>query len=247
MKTTLTRALSLMMAMISVPILYASDWTEVSRNAERAGLSSEQVEPFVQKARTAGYTADQAAQVLQPALQACKQGLPARSILDKIQEGLVKRVPAETLAQACHKRYRHLERATSLANTTGQPSGGVIYSATLALESGMSEQTLEKVLTESRGRRPGQVQAVIEAGESMMLNGMNENAVSTLMIDCLQRNLRRSEVLRTVRYSCQQHRSGMNGDTIRQSLWGQGQCDGTGNGQRLRDGSGGRQRQAMGP
>jgi len=246
MKKMFATTIWLVMVSLGAPILRAADWAEVSDTAVRDGLPAEHVTPILQKAREAGYTADQTAQVLKPALEACRQGLPARPILDKIEEGLVKRIQPETLAQAGERRYRYLDQAASLAKSADQPSDDVIYSATLALESGMGEQTVQKVLNESRGKRPGQAQTVIEAGEAMMLNGMDEASVSTLMSDCLQRNLRRSEVLRTVRYSCQQHQAGMQGSAIRQSLWGQGQCDGTGNPVQLHDGSGSGQQQGGG-
>lgn len=219
---------------------FAVDWATLTQDIVQQGLSTEkEANPLIEKAQTAGYTTEQMADLLEPVRKAGQQHLPTRPLLDKLEEGLIKQVKPESLHQAISTRYDCLVQASQLTQIIQPPSDKVLYSVTRALESGVPEPVLQSVITESKGQNSGQIQAVVEAGETMYLNGLDATSVQTLMTDCLQRRLRRSEILRTTRYACQQHRAGMQGQAIRQSLWGQNACDGTGQRQRARDGSGG--------
>lgn len=60
---------------------------------------------------------------------------------------------------------------------------------------------------------------IVEAGETMYLNGIDEATVGQMMNDFAERNMRRTEVLRACRFAVQQHKAHTEGARIRQQLW----------------------------
>lgn len=216
----------------------AEDWADVQSVVRQAGVEDQRLSSLIDLARKAQYTPEQLLNILQSVITARQQHLAVQPLMDKIEEGLAKRAPAPALSQACEYRYRQLVSASRLAAETQQTDSQVMESSLQALESGVSEETIRQVLTAGKGKGKAQVQSAIEAAETLHLNGLDASSVQSLATDCLQRNLRRSEILRTVRYSCQQHRAGMSGNAIRQSLWGQGAAGGSGQKSQQRNGSG---------
>jgi hypothetical protein len=78
---------------------------------------------------------------------------------------------------------------------------------------------LRQVLKAGGGMRAMRLQAVVEAGESLKLLGVDDATVTALMQDFVSRNLGRGEIVRAVQFVSQQHRAGVAGPRIRELLW----------------------------
>ena len=133
-----------------------------------------------------------------------------------MDEGLLKGATTVALRQAAQGRLQVLRRARELLQERGYPDGadrgqGLVISTALTLESGLSEPVLTSALDRGRRAPPGQVKAVVEAGESLYLAGLDAATVGTVMTDCLERNLRRPEVLRVVRLAREKMAAGLRG------------------------------------
>ncbi len=182
---------------------------------------------------------------LAPVQEAIRQGLPPDPVLARIEEGAAKAVDGSALRDAVRNRLANLQSAAAMLRQAGYgartPSHDQLMRAvTLALESGLSTDTLKAVLTRAQGGQAERVRSIVEAGETMRLSGMDEPAVGQMMVDFAERNMRRTEVIRASRFAVQQHRANVEGTRIRQQLW-----DGTGSGGRW--GGGGSTPDAGGP
>ncbi len=202
-------------------------WEPLLARGRDAGLDPARLETTAARLSQAGVTADAAAAVLEPAFGAGRAGLPVGAVLDKVEEGAAKGADAATLAQAAQTRLESLQAAQQLLGEQGytEPADrgrGLLVATALALESGVSAATLAPALELGRSRPPGQVKAVVEAGESLHLDGVEPTAVAALLVDCLERDLRRPEILRVVRFAAERQRSGANGSELRTALWGDG-------------------------
>jgi len=164
--------------------------------------------------------------------EARQKGYPVELVQQRRDEGLSKRVDPALVVQAVQLRMKFLQAAELMMREAGcameEPSArGLQGSIALAKESGVSTDSLMAILKKSGGRDASRIQGAIEVGESLHLAGMNDETVRGLMEDCIDRNLRRSEMLRTTRYAVQQHRGGLSGQEIRLRLWGEtGTSDG---------------------
>jgi hypothetical protein len=199
-----------------------ADWSALLRYCSGAGLGSSDVEEIVRRCQSQGVSLREAHMMLASACTASRAGLPPEPALIKIEEGLAKRVPAETIVSAVERRVMYLLRAREVAESSEGKlsSDDVIVSAALAMESGLEEQVVQAVFAAGRGKRPAEIRAAIEAGEALHLEGFAAEDVEPLLTDCLNRNLRRLEIRRMVRYALQQRARGMAPHAIRQSLWG---------------------------
>jgi len=206
------------------PALRAA-WAPVIEEGRQQGVDQIAWEHTATHLAGAGFTPADGSEVLGPALQAAQEGLPAEAVLSKVDEGVLKGVPTADLLQAAEKRLGALRQARGLLQESGFPDGeeqgrGLLVATALALESGVPEPTLTSALDRGKGTPPGQMKAVVEAGEALYLEGLAPEAVQALMADCLDRQLRRPEMLRVVRFARDQHGRGLDGTSIRATLWG---------------------------
>ncbi|MEW6490695.1 MAG: hypothetical protein AB1578_22635, partial [Thermodesulfobacteriota bacterium] len=197
----------------------------LEEGAREGGLPSGPLEHAVAHLAQAGFTPETARTSLETALEAARRGLPAEPVLAKIAEGALKGASAGDLAQAGRARLEALVRARDLLVEAGHADGadrgrGLLVATALALESGMPPEPLGAVLARGAGLPPGQVMAVVEAGEALHLEGLDTQTVQELMVDCLDRHLRRPEILRLVSFAREQHRRGLDGPAVRAALWG---------------------------
>lgn len=200
-------------------------WSPALEEGARAGLPSGPLEHAVAHLAQAGFTPDTARTPLETALEAARRGLPAEPLLAKLAEGALKGVSAEGLAQAGRARLEALAHARDMLVEAGHTDGaergrGLLVATALALESGMPPEPLGAVLARGAGMPPGEVMAVVEAGEALHLEGIDSQTVEDLMVDCLDRRLRRPEILRVVSFAREQHRLGQEGPAVRAALWG---------------------------
>lgn len=200
-------------------------WGPVLEEGAREGIPAGPLEHAVAHLAQAGFTPETARTSLQTALETARSGLPAEPVLAKIAEGSLKGASADDLVQAGRARLEALVRARDLLAHSGHPDGadrgrGLLIATALALESGIPPAPLGVALARGAGLPPGQVMAVVEAGEALHLEGLDAQTVKELMVDCLDRNLRRPEILRVVSFAREQHRLGLNGPAVRAALWG---------------------------
>ena len=195
------------------------------------------------------FSPEQAAAIQTCLEEAQQRGYPTELLQQRRDEGVAKRVDPALVVQAVQLRMRFLHEARRMVSGAGYameapPVRELQASVALALEAGLPEECLTAVMKKGGGQYAGRMQGAVEAGESLHLAGLDEATVRGLMEDCLDRNLRRSEMLRVTRYATQQHRGGSSGQEIRRSLWGETGITGDvtrggGNGQGRESGSGG--------
>jgi hypothetical protein len=198
------------------------DWSALLRYCSESGLGSAEVQETIRRCQSQGISLRDAHMMLTSACTASRAGLPPEPALMKIQEGLAKGVPPQTIVSAVEQRVEYLGRAREIAESLeGQLTGDdVIVSSALAMESGLEEEVVRAVLGVGRGKHPAELRAIIEAGEALHLEGFAAEDTESILTDCLNRNLRRLEIRRAVRYALQQRARGMSPHAIQQSLWG---------------------------
>jgi len=156
--------------------------------------------------------------------QAIQEGLPTESVRTLIAEGQAKQVPAAELDAAAQRRLASLREAKAMLRANGYDCVGpgqqeLMATVGRALESKVPADALRQVLKAGGGMRAMRLQAVVDAGESLKLLGVDNATVSALMQDFVSRNLGRGEILRAVQFVSQQHRTGVAGPRIRDLLW----------------------------
>ncbi len=222
----------------------AGAWRRLEQAGVQAGLDPARASAAVGLCVKAGLTPAAAEPVLAPVYDAARGKLPADLVLDKVEEGFAKQAAPEQVAAAAGQRRDCLRQASDLVARYGT-SSDLVAPAALALESGMPAGLLDGVLAQGRQRAPEQVTAVIAAGETLNMNGFAPEAAGALMQDCLQRNLRRPDILRATRFAVQQRRRGMTDGQVRNTLWGEGRVRAAG--QSDGNGGGGQGMQRRGP
>lgn len=195
-------------------------WSALQQeNATTAGAG------YVQRLRQGGFSSDQARQILGLLAEAQRQEVPAATLTARLDEGLAKKAAPQAIVSAVETRLRSMTQARAMVRTAEYDAvpaavrDELLIATGLALESGVAADDLQTVMRRGNGQAALRTKSVVEAGETLHLAGVDRETTRMLMDDCMQRNLRRMEVLRAVRYSIQQHKSGMNGENIRRSLW----------------------------
>jgi len=156
---------------------------------------------------------------------ATQEGLPVEAVRTLIAEGQAKQVPAAELEAAVQRRLTALRAAkvmlleTGYARCPAEQQQKLMASVARALESRVPDAALRQTLKWGGGSRVMRLQAVVEAGESLKLLGVDDSTVAALMQDFVTRNLGRGEILRSVQFVSQQHRAGVAGPRMRELLW----------------------------
>jgi hypothetical protein len=176
--------------------------------------------------RQRGFSAEQADRAVACLAEGRRQGIPAAVLSRRLDEGLAKNVEPSRLLDALQSRLDTMVRARAMLldarydPASGSACEGLLAATGLALESGVPAEDLAAILGRGNGQSAARIQGVVEAGETLRLAGIDSATARQLMDDCLDRDLRRMEMLRAVRFAVQQHRGGMEGGQIRKSLWG---------------------------
>lgn len=201
-----------------------ADWSEVQRVCTESGLNSKDVEEIILRCRKQGLTVMETHSMLSPVCEAGLTGLSTKPATEKIEEGLAKGVPPEAIKSAVAQRIGHLRCAKDITLATHPKLciDEVIIPAAFAMESGVPERVVKSVMEAGRNKRTKEIRAAMEAGETLHLAGFSPEEIEPILEDCLNRNLRRVEFQRVVRYASQQRKRGMEAQRIRQSLWGNG-------------------------
>ncbi len=196
------------------------------QESERLDLDTRTVKQIIVQGRERGWSDTTLSQLIGAAVDTARRSLPPHLILEKVEEGLAKHVGSDALISAIHKRADLMITAQEMLNRCesipGHGADMLIPSLTKAIESGVPDSSLQQLFSSKEHLRPGRLRGAIEGGELLHLAGLSAEQVSTFMKDCLSRDLRRSEVIRAIRFVESQNQQGMTFENIRRSLWHDG-------------------------
>jgi len=154
-----------------------------------------------------------------------QEGLPAAPLWERVREGRAKHVSEERILAALHERARHLREARVLLEEQSFSLRSPVVQAlwiTVARvrEGGMPAHMTEEILVNAGGQAAGRVISLLEAGETFLLAGMDEETAGILMTDFFQRSLMRAELLRASRSARKLYAEGHRGEELLQRLEG---------------------------
>ncbi|MDF7826540.1 hypothetical protein P4B35_21090 [Pontiellaceae bacterium B12227] len=201
------------------------DWKALRAKNLEMGLSDERVEEAIGVCRSSGLTVVEAEDLFSPVYAAKAEHLPTDCIFLKIEEGLAKGAPWEMVHLAADKRLNCLRRADELITAVRQNRGGqhahLVSHTCMALESGLSEESLSALFSKPGGFRYGRLIHVVEAGESLKLAGLSSEQTLQIMNECHDRNLTGAEIFRVVDVLKAGLRTGTDFNMLHSTLWAQ--------------------------
>ena len=209
---------------LSLPEQDRGQWQAILDKGIAAGVQRTQLEKALVRLATSNFTPDQAQVIFDPLFQDVQAGIYASHVLQKLQEGVLKKVPFDTLKSVARTRDNSFKKAKNLLARTGHEGAietdqALLYSTAFALESGQDQSCLHEVLTAGKGKPPGQIAAVIEAGESLHNAGLKQESLKLIMKDCLEKDLESYEIKQVLRHVKEKLKEGLDHKTIRDELW----------------------------
>lgn len=137
------------------------NYTEIVESARNAGIDQSRLDVLIQRAQERGVTGEQFGSMMQPAISLASSNLPYEPVLQKVMEGLAKRVPAPQISQVLLRIESGLNRSA------------VIVDGWIA-----QDQTQSMIRSESRGRD-------VQQATAQFRNQLLENSAQAL-----QQNIR---------------------------------------------------------
>jgi hypothetical protein len=148
----------------SADVAFAQDtpnYTEIVESARNAGIDQARLDLLIQRAQERGVTGEQFGTMMQPAISLANSNLPYEPVLQKVMEGLAKRVPAPQISQVLVRIESGLNRSAVIVDGwIGQ------------------DQTQNMIRSESRGRD-------VQQATAQFRNQLLENSAQAL-----QQNIR---------------------------------------------------------
>jgi len=201
----------------------SQNWKQLRGKNLEMGISGERVDRVVAECRKAGLTVAEAEELFCPVYAAHDEQLPTECLFLKIEEGLAKGVDWRDVHKATDRRLECLRQADGLVMAVRSGRGGqhqhLVMHVCMAMESGLSADVFAKLFSRPGGFRYGRLIHVVEAGESLKLEGLTDSQVLHVMNDCLDRNLTGAEVFRMVDVFQEGFKQGKDYDTIHATLW----------------------------
>ncbi|TVQ13727.1 MAG: hypothetical protein EA364_06030 [Balneolaceae bacterium] len=148
----------------SVDVAYAQDaapYKDIVESARNAGIDQARLDAVMLRAQERGVSGEQFGSMMQPAISLANSNLPYEPVLQKVMEGLAKRVPAPQISQVLLRIESGLNRSA------------VIVDGWLG-----QEQTQNMIRSGSRGRD-------VQQATAQFRNQMLENSAQAL-----QQNIR---------------------------------------------------------
>ncbi|MCA1801928.1 MAG: hypothetical protein LC662_05675 [Rhodothermaceae bacterium] len=149
-------------------VAFAQDipnYTEIVETARSAGIDQARLDLLVQRAQERGVTGEQFGSMMQPAISLANSNLPYNPVLQKVMEGLAKRVPAPQISQVLVRIESGLNRSAVIVDGwIGQ------------------DQTQSMIRSESRGRD-------VQLATAQFRNQLLENSAQAL-----QQNIREEQM-----------------------------------------------------
>jgi len=209
---------------LSLPKQNRGQWQAILDKGIAAGVQRRQLEKTLVRLATANFSPDQAQVILEPLFQDVQAGNYASHVLLKLQEGVLKKAPFDTLTSVARTRLNSFKKAKNLLARTGHEDAIDTYpvlldSTAFALESGQNQSSLQEVLTAGKGKLPNRIAAVIEAGESLHNAGLKQEPLKLIMKDCLEKDLEPHQMKRVTQHIKKKLNKGLDHKTIREKLW----------------------------
>jgi hypothetical protein len=196
-----------------------------ARTAVRAGIPEEDVEIIVGRGLERGVDAGTLGSFLETAARTKQQGLPARPVLDRIEQGLSKGVPPERIDAAAGRLADGLAKAKPLVEGllqnglrvgAGGAKDAALESVARAGEQGLSAGTMqglgEKV--RSRGQSLEQFERAVRTLSFLSGSGMQADAAERVVSACIDRDLTERDYARLERKVSDMVRQGRSLDDI---------------------------------
>jgi hypothetical protein len=197
------------------------DWADLREKNLGMGFSLERVDTTLASCRKRGLSVQQAEELLCPVYAADAEGLPTSCVFLKVEEGLAKGADWKEVRAAAERRRDCMATARRLVATRRGRGGrnNLVEQTCMALESGLPEDVLKEVFGQAGGRRFGRLTHVIEAGETLQLAGLPIENNKHFMLDCIDRDLDRSEIRRVVEVVIAGMTENKSFEDIHSSLW----------------------------
>ena len=209
---------------LSLPDQNRELWQAILHDGVKSGIERNNMENLLSQLAGAGITPDHARRILAPLFQDDQADIHAPHVFRKIQEGILKKTRPETLKPMAESRHEAFKKASALLVQAGHEApferDPVLLNTTaFALEDGQSLASLQEILGSAKGRTSAQVAAVIEAGETLRHAGLEPETLSSIMKDCLLKDLEPQQVSRVTEQVMEQLRTGTHPETIYAELW----------------------------
>lgn len=187
-----------------------AELTGGAERAVRAGIPAEDITAII--ARSSGRGADSATarQFLDTAAKTQEQGLPARPVLNRIQQGLAKGVPADQVAAAADRLSGRLQDArpivdhvveSGVSTGSGKDRDYAMETVARALEKSVPHEAITGAGTRVRDRK-GSVALFDKAVGTMsglMENGMEPASAARIVQDAISRGSSEKDLLKLER------------------------------------------------
>jgi len=209
---------------LSLPEQNRGQWQAILDKGIAAGVQRKQPEKALVTLATANLSSDQAQVIFDPLFQDVQAGIYASHVLLKLQEGVLKKAPFDTLTSVARARDNSFKKAKKLLARTGHEGAietdtALLDSTAFSLESGQDQSSLHEVLTAGKGKPENQISAVIEAGESLHNAGLEREPLKLIMKDCLEKDLKSFEIEKVLRHVKKKLKEGFHHKAIRDELW----------------------------
>ena len=209
---------------LSLPDQDRELWQAILHDGVASGIERSNIENLLSRLAGADITPDQARSVLSPLFQDDQMDNHAPYVFRRIQEGVLKKTRPETLKAMAESRHEAFKKARALLARTGheaplETDPILLNTTAFALEDGQSLPSLYEILSSAKDKPPTQVAAVIETGETLRHAGLEPEMLSSIMKDCLSKDLKPRQMKRVTEQIMEQLQKGTNPKTIYDALW----------------------------
>ena len=163
--------------------------------------------------------------IMEPLFQNDPSNIVSKHVFLKLQEGILEKVKPDTLKSAVHNRHAAFKKARGLLAETDYgasiEAGPTLLNATAFCsgKAGQDPSFLKDVLIGGKGKSSKQMAAVIEAGEILHRAGLERDMLSSIMKDCLSKDLNPRQMKRVTEQIMEQLQKGTSHKTIYDALW----------------------------
>ncbi len=162
--------------------------------------------------------------IMEPLFQNDLSNIASKHLFLKLQEGVLERAQPDVLKSAVHNRHAAFKKARALLTETDHGASietdpTLLNVTAFALESGQDPSFLKDVLIWGKGKPSRQLAAVIETSESLHHAGLEPDMLSSIIKDCLSKDLNSRQMKRLTEQIMEQLQKGTNPKTIYDALW----------------------------
>jgi len=199
-----------------VPVLAqpSTPVSEILRRGVDAGIDEGLMRSVAERARQTGTAPEATAEMLAPAVRLAEAGLPATPVLNKVLEGLAKRVPPARVQSVADRLAGHVQQVGPVVDTwlqredvraasaevEGKGRADIIVSAANARQQGLALDDVQLLLAElpgrARGRRlgPSNVAAAVRATAEMPRDDADPSGVREIVLAAVEAGYTADEI-----------------------------------------------------